>query len=262
LAALFAAVLLMSGLIAGFGSRASAHGEVAHPAHIHLGTCAAPGEVVFPLSNVGATYDSDGTPTAGEWTGPDTAAAVDASVTTVEASLADIVAGGHTIVAHESAENIANYIACGDVGGMMLGASDLPVGLAPLNDSGYSGIALLHDNGDGTTTVSVFLTEAAGAMDHDMGGDAGSPAAVSGDEVAADIKDFAFNPGTIEIPVGTTVTWTNSDSAPHTVSQTGGGFESGKLDQGMTFSFTFDTPGTYEYFCQYHANMKGTIVVS
>jgi plastocyanin len=146
---------------------------------------------------------------------------------------------------------------------MMLG-DDLPVGLAPLNDSGYTGVALLHDNGDGTTTVSLFLTAPAEAaagemdMDHDMG----TPAAVAGDEVAADITDFAFNPGTIEIAVGTTVTWTNNDSVPHTVSQTGGGFESGKMDQGATFSFTFDTPGTYEYFCQYHPNMTGTIIVS
>jgi plastocyanin len=262
LAASFAAMFMLAGLVAGIGPGASAHGDEAHPAHIHTGTCAAPGDVVFPLSSVGAGYDIDGTPSAGAWTGPESAVAVDASVTTVQASLADIVSGGHAIVAHESAENIQNYIACGDVGGMMLGGSDLPVGLAPLNDSGYSGVALLHDNGDGTTAVSVFLTEAggaeAGAMDHEMG----TPAAVAGEEFAAEIKDFAFNPGTIEIPAGTTVTWTNQDTAPHTVSQSGGGFESGKLDQGMTFSFTFDTPGTYEYFCQYHANMKGTIVVS
>ncbi len=46
----------------------------------------------------------------------------------------------------------------------MMGASDLAIGLATLNDSGYSGVATLHDNGDGTTTVTVYLTHAGGMM--------------------------------------------------------------------------------------------------
>ena len=150
------ALMFMTGIAVGFGSSASAQdmAMASHPAHIHVGTCAEPGEVVFPLSNVGGDYQMDGTPMAGmSMTGAESAIPVEASVTTVQVSLADIVAGDHTIVAHESDENIQNYIACGDVGGVMLGASDLPVGLGPLNDSGYSGIAWLHDNGDGTTTV-------------------------------------------------------------------------------------------------------------
>jgi plastocyanin len=263
LTAMLAVLILSAGLMTGVGLRASAHDEASHPAHIHTGTCESPGDVVFPLSNVGADYEMDGTPMAGtEAMGASSAIAVDASVTTVQASLADIVSGGHTIVAHESAENIQNYIACGDIGGMMLGTSDLPVGLGPLNDSGYSGVALLHDNGDGTTTVSLYLTKSgeAGDMDHDMG----SPVAGSGTEgeVAASIVDFAYDPGTIEIEAGTTVTWTNNDTVPHTVSQVGGGFESGKMDPGATFSFTFDSPGTYEYFCQFHPNMKATVIVT
>jgi plastocyanin len=262
IAAFLAALTLAAGLIAGIGLRASAHEEGdSHPAHIHLGTCDAPGEIVFPLSNVSSEFQSDGTPMAGSVAGAESAIAVDASVTTVPASLADIVAGGHTIVAHESDENIQNYIACGDIGGAMMGASDLPVGLGPVNDSGYSGIALLHDNGDGTTTVSLYLTESEEYGDeHDTATPATGGAAEG--EVAASIKDFAFDPATIEIAAGTTVTWTNNDTVAHTVSQSGGGFESGKLDPGMTFSFTFDTPGTYEYFCQFHPNMKATIVVS
>jgi hypothetical protein len=140
-----------------------------HPAHIHAGTCAEPGEIVFPLSNVGGDYQMDGTPMAGmEMTGAESAIPVESSVTTVQAALADIVAGGHTIVAHESDENIQNYIACGDIGGIMFGTSDLPVGLGPVNDSGYSGIAWLHDNGDGTTTVTVFLTHSGEMMGDDM----------------------------------------------------------------------------------------------
>lgn len=251
---LIAALMLVSGLMAGVGSRVSAHGGEAHPAHLHVGTCDAPGEVVFPLSNVSAEMLDNGEAAEGEMAGPESAVPVDYSSTTVQAPLADIIAGGHAIVVHESEENIANYLACGAVGGMVIDG-ELFFGLAPLNDSGYSGIGYMTDNGDGTTEVEVFLTGSGDA--HSEDGEA-----AAGEEVAASIANFAFDPGTLEIAAGTTVTWTNNDSAPHTVSQVGGGFESGKIDTGGTFSFTFDTPGTYEYFCQYHPNMKATIVVS
>jgi plastocyanin len=77
-----------------------------------------------------------------------------------------------------------------------------------------------------------------------------------------DIKDLAYTPATVEIPVGGTITWTNNDTAPHTVTaQDRALLQSGTLDQGDTFSQTFDAPGTIDYFCEFHANMKGTIVV-
>lgn len=169
-----AALTMMTGIALGFGGAAGAHDMMAggHPAHVHTGACATPGDVVFPLSDVGANFVMDGTPMAGTaMMGAESAIPVKAGVTTVQAALADIVAGDHAIVVHESADAIQNYIACGDVGGMMLGPSDLPIGLAPLSDSGYSGIAWLHDNGDGTTTIYTFLTQSGGmmgGMDHEM----------------------------------------------------------------------------------------------
>ena len=78
---------------------------------------------------------------------------------------------------------------------------------------------------------------------------------------AVQIQGFAFGPGTLTVAVGDTVTWTNADSAPHTVSAESGAFDSGNLDEGQAFSFTFDTPGTYTYRCDYHSEMTGTIVV-
>jgi hypothetical protein len=84
---------------------------------------------------------------------------VEISTTTVQAPLADLTGEAYAINVHESMANIGNYIACGNIGGMMMG-SDLAIGLGTLNDSGYSGVAWLHDNGDGTTTVTVFLTHA------------------------------------------------------------------------------------------------------
>jgi plastocyanin len=76
------------------------------------------------------------------------------------------------------------------------------------------------------------------------------------------IQDFAFSPDTIEITAGTTVTWTNNDSAPHTVTSDDGAFDSGDLAQGDSVSLTFNEPGTYTYHCTYHPNMVGTIIVT
>jgi plastocyanin len=79
---------------------------------------------------------------------------------------------------------------------------------------------------------------------------------------AVEIKGFAFNPATITVPVGTTVTWTNQDAAPHTATADDKSFDTGRLDQGQSGSVTFDMPGTYTYTCTFHPNMKGTVVVT
>jgi alcohol dehydrogenase (cytochrome c) len=81
-----------------------------------------------------------------------------------------------------------------------------------------------------------------------------------------DIVDYAFTPGTIIVPPGTTVTWSNTGSQPHsatsTVSETNPvTFDSGILNPGQSYSFTFDTPGTYDYFCVPHPFMRGKVIV-
>ncbi|MBW3644993.1 MAG: cupredoxin family copper-binding protein [Actinobacteria bacterium] len=89
----------------------------------------------------------------------------------------------------------------------------------------------------------------------------GGEAPSSGSEVV--IEGFAFNPMDIEVAPGTTVTWTNQDSAPHTVKDNGDLFpESEELAKGDTFEFTYDTPGEYPYICGIHQYMKGTVTVS
>jgi hypothetical protein len=85
--------------------------DEAHPAHIHSGTCAELGDVVYPLTDVAAATDQ------GEASGPDSAIPVEVSVTTVDAPLQEIIDGGHAINVHLSADEIGTYIACGDVGG-------------------------------------------------------------------------------------------------------------------------------------------------
>jgi len=75
------------------------------------------------------------------------------------------------------------------------------------------------------------------------------------------IDNFSFGPGTLTVPVGTTVTWTNRDDIPHTVVSTDGVFKSKVLDTDEKFSFTFSKPGTYPYFCSIHPKMTGKVIV-
>ena len=60
---------------------------------------------------------------------------------------------------------------------------------------------------------------------------------------------------------GTTVTWTNHDDVPHTVTATDKSYSSGALDTDGTFSHQFKTPGTYAYFCSLHPTMTARIIV-
>ena len=78
---------------------------------------------------------------------------------------------------------------------------------------------------------------------------------------AVGVGDGFFSPASLTIAVGDTVAWTNGDDSPHTVTADGGVFDSGNLDGGATFTFTFTEPGPYRYVCLYHEEMVGTITV-
>jgi plastocyanin len=75
------------------------------------------------------------------------------------------------------------------------------------------------------------------------------------------IEHFQFQPSALTVPAGTTVTWVNHDSDTHTVTSPTGAFGSPALETDDTFSFTFNAPGTYAYFCALHPHMKSTVVV-
>src|SRR5215212_6574164 len=79
---------------------------------------------------------------------------------------------------------------------------------------------------------------------------------------AVSIVDFAFQPASIEVPAGSTVTWTNTGAVTHTVTADDGAYDSGQLKPGTSFSQTFTTPGTYTYHCEIHPQMTGTVVVT
>jgi plastocyanin len=79
-------------------------------------------------------------------------------------------------------------------------------------------------------------------------------------DIAVKISNFTFNPQQVTVKAGTTVTWTNEDDIPHTIVSPPA-IRSKALDSDDKFSFTFTTPGTYQYFCGLHPHMTGTIVV-
>ena len=82
-------------------------------------------------------------------------------------------------------------------------------------------------------------------------------------DAAVAIADFAFGPSTLAVKRGTKVTWTNKDDEPHTVVADGDPrlWKSPPLDTDDSFSFVFDHPGTYKYFCTIHPRMQGTVIV-
>ena len=79
---------------------------------------------------------------------------------------------------------------------------------------------------------------------------------------AVSITNFSFQPAVLTVKVGTTVTWTNHDSTPHTVTSADKRFASSAgLDTDDQYAFKFDNPGSYEYFCSLHPMMVGKIIV-
>jgi len=75
------------------------------------------------------------------------------------------------------------------------------------------------------------------------------------------IEGFAYEPAEITISVGATLTWLNRDLDVHTVTAQDGTFDSANLARGDTFSYTFEEPGTFEYYCIPHPYMTGRVIV-
>jgi plastocyanin len=89
------------------------------------------------------------------------------------------------------------------------------------------------------------------------------PAPQAAQEMTATVKidNFSFAPPSLQIKAGTKVTWTNADDIPHTVVSDDKVFKSKALDTDDKFSYTFDKPGTYPYFCSLHPKMTAKVVV-
>lgn len=87
----------------------------------------------------------------------------------------------------------------------------------------------------------------------------GAPARAAGASVSID--NFTFAPAELTVAPGTTVSWTNADDIPHTVTASDRSFKSKPLDTNDRFDFTFTKPGDYAYFCSLHPHMTGKIIV-
>ena len=225
-----------------------------HPAHTHEGTCVQPGAIVSTLSPVSSAYVVDGeSMVVPEIVGSPNGIPVEYSSTTLPAPLSQIIAGQYIVDVKVSEEDQGNSVACGEIGGLMLGTADLPIGMWPVGDSGHYGTAWLHDNGDGTTNLSIALIVAGGP-----------PSAETGATIPVSIQNFAFEPSTIAARAGDTIVFTNNDNATHTVTQSpaGSGFQSDPIAPGTTYTLTIDEPGTYAFFCELHPSMTGTIVAT
>jgi amicyanin len=83
----------------------------------------------------------------------------------------------------------------------------------------------------------------------------------SGATAEVKIDNFSFEPQTLTVAVGTTVTWTNRDDIPHTSVSTEGVWKSKVMDTDEKFSYTFAKAGTYPYYCTIHPKMTGKVVV-
>jgi plastocyanin len=91
---------------------------------------------------------------------------------------------------------------------------------------------------------------------------AAAPAAPVTAAPAVHISNFTFAPALLKVRVGQTVTWTNDDDIPHTVTANDHSFKSKVLDTGERFSFTFTKVGLVSYFCSLHPHMTGKIMVT
>ncbi|MDH3247434.1 MAG: cupredoxin domain-containing protein [Acidimicrobiia bacterium] len=116
----------------------------------------------------------------------------------------------------------------------------------------------LDDRNDENSAYFGTITVQSGAPSTPPPGGGGG----GGGPVSIDVGDRIYLPASVTVSPGTAITWRNIDSSPHTVTDRAGSFDSGIFDTGGTYTRTFDTPGTYQYFCTLHSDMVGTVSVT
>lgn len=119
------------------------------------------------------------------------------------------------------------------------------------------GFALIDKKDDSTPPAS---QSGSGQAGDENSGASDQPAAAA-DEV--EIENQAFLPANITVKRGATVTWTNKDTAEHTVtSDSASGPKSGTLKRNDSYSFTFNEAGEFSYLCNFHPSMAGKVTVT
>jgi plastocyanin len=166
----------------------------------------------------------------------------------VPLALADVVGGDHAVRVLREAG--ADVIACGELRGPGEPVADLQLGLAGAD---MTGVAWLSDNGDSTFDAAIAVVSRS------------EPAApATADHVEVAIRKSLYVPDPLQIETGTTVTWVNEDALPHTATATTPDvhFDSDYMALDDRFSYTFDEPGEYPYYCVFHPRMRAVVIVS
>lgn len=93
-----------------------------------------------------------------------------------------------------------------------------------------------------------------------------APTGAPGGPIVTITRSFSFSPQQVTVPFGGTVTWTNTDSTDHTITSGTPGSPSGKfshvVEAGQKVTITFTETGTFEYFCSFHNQMRGSVTVN
>jgi plastocyanin len=114
----------------------------------------------------------------------------------------------------------------------------------------------------GLFLVLVLVVSIAACDGADETGDTGTTGEGETGDGEVAMENISFQPGETTVAVGTTVTWSNEDGVSHTTTSEETVWDSGTMAGGDTFSFSFDEPGTYAYFCEIHPDrMRATITV-
>jgi plastocyanin len=220
------------------------------PGQIVTGSCAAPGSLAFSLGDV--------EPQAMAETSSALPLAIGGS--TIDTPLSELLTTEHAIEISTAASK-AVPVACGDISGTTSDDGDVVLGLQ-VQSQGEAhaenvGVAVLREEGE-RTAVTLYL------LNPDRIGESEAAAMAAPEEtLTVEIVDpWVFQPRSLEIPPGATVTWINNTDMAHTVTGDDLAFDdSGLIEPGDTFHQTFDEPGTYHYQCGPHPDMTGVIVV-
>lgn len=220
-------------------------------AQIVTGSCVAPGDVAFALGYVAPQPETLNT--------SQVPIAID--VSNIDTSLPELLASEHAIGIGIDQTDVA-AVACGDITDpVSTPGDDVVLGLH-IQGGGEAGeenvgIAVLRDEGE-RTAVDVYLLNP-----NQAGATSAATLSAPGEALTVEILDtWTFQPDSLEVLPGATVTWVNNSDMAHTVTGEDLAFDdSGLIEPGDSFSQTFDKPGTYHYKCGPHPEMMGVIVV-
>jgi plastocyanin len=131
------------------------------------------------------------------------------------------------------------------------------------DDSGSSSTGGAEPAAAGGAVTTAAATGGAYSGGYAIPPDVSDQAAAAGSTAAGTVvaKDIAYNPTTVTVKKGDTITFKNEDGFAHTFTADDGAFDSGNVDGGGEFQFVPDAEGTIAFHCKIHSNMKGTITV-